>query len=566
MEKIILAILFLFLFSCSNSTGSSKDADDTDIADFTDIAETQDTAVNDEDAAAAGFIKRNGSKLVLGEKEVVLRGIGLGNLVWANVELPVNHHDETEYKKIKTMGMNTVRFYINYITLESDSEPFVYKQAGWDWLDENVKWAKNNGIYLILNIHVPQGGFQSMGGGGALWTVPQNQDRFAAMWAAIAARYSDEPQIAGYDILNEPVTTESIDQWKTLAAKTVKAIRAADKNHLLIIEPLNGIIGKTLDYTAERFFLVDDDNAMYDFHFYAPTDYTWQGILMLGIPEDGPYPYDKRAYAPHDAVSAAIPLNNPSPAPGDSDWTKYDGLPFKVTDTLIVTGYPLFFCKNNTGKVWFDDITITELDKNGASLSVLSSAAIADKYSWYSGSGDANAVMAADSTVGHGDSMSLSIANAATNTVAIWLNENMRFRTALNHSYAINGWMKGSAVSQGAACEMTMVFDKSPSEQKAFIRDKEYLRSELAFWSDFMKKNNVPIYIGEFSASKWCFMNDRGGTVYLKDVLDIMAELGVNAATFHQYYDGYFGLYEDRSKPETANNDLIDFFTGYFNH
>jgi len=56
----------------------------------------------------------------------------------------------------------------NYVTFEDDAAPNVYKQAGWDWLDLNVQWAKAHGIHLIFNMHVPQGGFQSNGAGGRL--------------------------------------------------------------------------------------------------------------------------------------------------------------------------------------------------------------------------------------------------------------------------------------------------------------------------------------------------------------------------------------------------------------
>jgi endoglucanase len=55
---------------------------------------------------------------------------------------------------------------------------------------------------------MPQGGFQSPGEGNALWDNPENQARLKALWKAIA----------GYDLLNEPNTSQSKDQWVNLAA------------------------------------------------------------------------------------------------------------------------------------------------------------------------------------------------------------------------------------------------------------------------------------------------------------------------------------------------------------
>jgi endoglucanase len=37
--------------------------------------------------------------------------------------------------------------------------------------------GKKHNVYLILNIHVPQGGFQSNGEGMELWDNPENQKR-----------------------------------------------------------------------------------------------------------------------------------------------------------------------------------------------------------------------------------------------------------------------------------------------------------------------------------------------------------------------------------------------------
>jgi len=40
------------------------------------------------------------------------------------------------------MGMNTIRFYLNYHFFEDDTNPYNYKQTAWDWLDQNIAWAK----------------------------------------------------------------------------------------------------------------------------------------------------------------------------------------------------------------------------------------------------------------------------------------------------------------------------------------------------------------------------------------------------------------------------------------
>src|SRR5262249_24298287 len=111
--------------------------------------------------APGGFLKVQGTPIVDGQgHEVLLRGASFGNEVWANRAVP-DDHGEVDFGRVQTMGANSTRFLLNYLTFEDDAAPGVYKQAGWDWIDHNIAWAKPHGIYLLLNMHVPECGFQS---------------------------------------------------------------------------------------------------------------------------------------------------------------------------------------------------------------------------------------------------------------------------------------------------------------------------------------------------------------------------------------------------------------------
>src|SRR5262249_33591811 len=147
-----------------------------------------------------GFLSVRGTAIVGRDGDpVFLKGISLGNEVWTNAALP-DDHAEIDFQRLAAMGANSTRFLLNYRTFEDDATPGVYKASGWGWIDQNIAWARANGISLILNMHVPPGGFQSNGEGGALWTDTSNQDRLMALWTAIAARYAGEPVIAGFGL------------------------------------------------------------------------------------------------------------------------------------------------------------------------------------------------------------------------------------------------------------------------------------------------------------------------------------------------------------------------------
>ena len=156
---------------------------------------------------ADDFVHAEGRKIIGTDgKELHIQGMALGNNVWSNPSSPdLSHHSESTYKELSEMGFNCVRFYINYGLFESDVNPYHYKKSGFDWLDKNIRWAKKYGMGIIINMHYPQGKYQSNGEGLELWTKKSNQDRLTALWKKIARRYADEPTVWGYGLINEPV-------------------------------------------------------------------------------------------------------------------------------------------------------------------------------------------------------------------------------------------------------------------------------------------------------------------------------------------------------------------------
>ena len=276
------------------------------------------------------YIRAKGRQFVVGEEDTPIRleGVCFGNEVWGNPPFPPGkHHDERDFLRVREMKMNAVRFYLNYGLFEDDRRPYQYKESGWEWLDRNIRWAKKHGVYLILNIHYPQGGFQSQGEGMALWDNPENQNRLVALWQAIAERYKDETVIAGFDLVNEPIAY-SLDDWEKLARCLVAAIREVDPYHLIIIERLNGVKGDWTTHRNLNFFLIPDPNIAYTFHFYHPFAYTHQNTSWTDMPEDSPYPDESIVITPADARWYTATFNNPLLPAGNSGWRYYRGEKF----------------------------------------------------------------------------------------------------------------------------------------------------------------------------------------------------------------------------------------------
>jgi endoglucanase len=508
------------------------------------------------------FIRRKGASLVQGPGDSIihLHGISFGNQVWTNEALPYTHHNEEDFKRLKDMGMNFIRFYMNYQTFEDDANPYVYKKEGFEWLDKNIAWAKKYGIYLVLNMHVPQGGFQSMGKGEALWENKENKNRLKSLYRAIANRYSKEPVILGYDLVNEPVTTKSLDQWKELAQQLTDEIRKVDRNHLIVVERLNGIAGRWDNDTDYNMFLINDENTLYTFHFYNPIEYTHQNASWTSFGDGGKYPDENLLQWPSDMTWYSCDGSNPKLKPGDSDWKFYEGNKFKVSDPKIICGKFSLVSANNRGKAYYDDIIVKEYDENGKFIRDIFNTNIISKDGWYFWSKNESGRFDLSMDEGHNDNFSI-VVSGTTDDANINSNS-YRFKVKQGYHYSASGWMKGIDIDAEAKCLIRLDFETSPSNGKITGRNKEYLEGEVKKYLAFGQKHNVPLYCGEFGVISGCFAPGKGGLNWVSDMLDIFEKYQVHY-TYHSYHEDAFGLYYGYNtlpSPNNANQDLIRLF------
>lgn len=223
------------------------------------------------------FVKVVGNKLQTSDgTNINLKGV---NLVAYNDEDPQTSDESAfkfmnytfynytleDLKTIKSMGFNSIRVALWYRLFENESTPYTYNEWGFAWLDNLIGWAKEAGLYVMLDMHAPQGGGnQGPETTRAFWEDIEYQNRFVAMWKTIAARYKHEPSIIAYDIINEP-SPKSQSQYLSLLETTINNIKEVDSNHIINVElDFDGVA-----YNAP-FILTNHTNIMYDFHFYDP--------------------------------------------------------------------------------------------------------------------------------------------------------------------------------------------------------------------------------------------------------------------------------------------------------
>lgn len=468
---------------------------------------------------------------------LTLRGIAFTNRVWQDDPLPDEHHAEVDFQRVAELGLNSVRFYVHQRTLEDGLEPGQYRAEGFAWLDRNLAWARARGVYLVLGLYVPPHGYPSIGDGAALWSDVDIQRRFVELWRAIAARYRGEPAIAGYHLLSGPVPPDDLGRWRDLAERVIGGIRTVDPGHAIFVERLGSVDGAR-DPDGEP-PLVSDPNVVYSFPFYEPVPFTHQGAPWVdSVATDQRYPDPTKlgVRSVHLEPAASTDASPKLPV-GDSDWAFYEGAPYRVEEPTVAVGGVALVASDNTGKAYFDDLVIEELDPEGEVTRQIARIDLDRKAGWHFYTKDRSG-QRTEEPAGHGDDGSLAIGGTrslATASAEIW-----RFAVRPGAAYRASGWMKGEGIPDGATCQIRLELFRS--KVPVLPRDRAFLTRELDAQVAFGREHGVPLYLGEFGAIRGSFDHDRGGERWVADLLDLAAERELHFA-YHEYHEDSFGLY-----------------------
>jgi endoglucanase len=180
---------------------------------------------------------------------------------------------------LKGLGVNTIRLPFNYRHFESDAAPFQYQEQGFERLSQMLDRCQAHGLYAILDLHAvagwqnPDWHSDNASRHALFWQDKTYQDRFVALWEELARRYQAHPAVAGYNVMNEPVTgvprgrfrNEYHTNWAALNAiyrRVVGAIRKIDPAHIIFLEG---------DLYSTRFSGLDApfaENLVYSSHNY----------------------------------------------------------------------------------------------------------------------------------------------------------------------------------------------------------------------------------------------------------------------------------------------------------
>jgi len=179
--------------------------------------------------------------------------------------------DQTDVARIRELGANCVRIPFNYRLLE-ESQP--NGKSGLNYLETVVGWFAAEQLYVILDMHAVPGSqnkdwHSDSDGIAHFYENKMYPDYFVDLWKELSGTFKDNPWVAGYDIMNEPVTANT-DLVKDAYLRVISAIRENKDNHIIFLEGNN--------WAREVEFLRDciQANVAYSIHFYEPTKFSFQ--------------------------------------------------------------------------------------------------------------------------------------------------------------------------------------------------------------------------------------------------------------------------------------------------
>jgi endoglucanase len=255
------------------------------------------------------WLRTAGPRVVTADGEpVALRGVGVGG--WLNMENFITGYPGTESAHraalrtalgqrrydlffdslltnffgagdaefLASLGVNCVRIPVNYRHWEDDGRPGEIAERGFAHLDRAVDACAAAGLYTVIDLHAAPGAQNHHWHSDnpfhkpLFWQHRQFQDRAIAWWEAVAARYAGRPEVAGYNVLNEPAD-ESGTALVAFYRRAVAAIRAVDPRHMVFLD--GNRYSREFPGFGEPF-----ENAVYAVHQYPEP----------GFADGGPYP------------------------------------------------------------------------------------------------------------------------------------------------------------------------------------------------------------------------------------------------------------------------------------
>lgn len=179
---------------------------------------------------------------------------------------------EPDFERIAGWGLDHVRIPIDYNILENEDGS--YKEEGFGRVEKAIRLAKKYDLRAVIDLHKTAGfsfdfGEQESG----FFESEALQERFYRLWEELAKRFGRWSDTAAFELLNEVTEQRFIDTWNRVSRECIVRIRKYAPDTLILVGSYWNNSPEAVKDLAEPY----DDKVVYNFHCYAPLEFTHQG-------------------------------------------------------------------------------------------------------------------------------------------------------------------------------------------------------------------------------------------------------------------------------------------------
>lgn len=213
------------------------------------------------------------------------RGINLGG--WLSQGPLDKHHLDTfimedDIKKIAGWGADHVRLPLDYENVETEEGGDI--EEGYRHIEDCISWCRKYNLNMVLDLHKTHGYiFDDQDYSKDFFHNKELQERFLNLWKKIISRFAKDADIVMFELLNEVVSFNVVDEWNELSARAVKVIR----EYAPTARILYGGVGYNAVTSIKKLLPPVDENIVYNFHCYEPLIFTHQAAHWVqDMPKD----------------------------------------------------------------------------------------------------------------------------------------------------------------------------------------------------------------------------------------------------------------------------------------
>ena len=167
-------------------------------------------------------------------KPIVFRGVAISD---PDKLAKAGHWDKRIFAEIRAWGANVVRVPVHPVAWRARG-PKAYLAL----LDEGVGWAREAGLYVMVDWHVIGNLRTELMQDPMYDTTHKETYEF---WREVARHYRDDPTVVLYELFNEPTDYDGTlgrltwTQWKPILEEIVGIVRANDPSSIVVVAGLD---------------------------------------------------------------------------------------------------------------------------------------------------------------------------------------------------------------------------------------------------------------------------------------------------------------------------------------